>query len=68
MKRFLTSKSFLITFILFSLLYIVNLTAAPGASVIDIALSILTCILAGFISGFMIGRVIFLVLKKKTAL
>lgn len=68
MKRFLTSKSFLITFILFSLLYIVNLTAVPGSSALDIAFSVLKSILAGFISGFMIGGLIYLIFKKKTAL
>lgn len=66
MKRFVTSKSFLITSVLFSLLFIVNLTATPDSTATDIIISILKSILAGVISGFLVGGLIFLVQKKKT--
>ncbi|AIQ44314.1 hypothetical protein MKZ24_05580 [Paenibacillus sp. FSL R7-0297] len=66
MKRFLTSKSFLITSVLFSLLFIVNLTATPDSTAADIVWSIFKSILAGIISGFLVGGPIFLVQKKRT--
>lgn len=64
MKRFLASKSFLVTSILFSLLFIVNLTAIPDGTAIDLVFGILKSVLAGVISGFLIGGVFFLLRKK----
>lgn len=66
MKRFLKSKSFLITSILFSLLFIVNIVSTPDSTASDIVLSMTKCILAGVLSGFIFGGIIFLLLNKKT--
>ncbi|ETT54105.1 hypothetical protein BK147_12735 [Paenibacillus sp. FSL R7-0337] len=66
MKRFLKSKSFLITSILFSFLFIMNIISPPDSTGMDIALSILKSVLAGVISGFIIGGILFLLLKKKS--
>ncbi|MBW4084461.1 hypothetical protein [Paenibacillus sp. S150] len=66
MKRFLKSKSFLITSILCSLLFIINIVATPDSTASDIALSLIKCLLAGVISGFVFGGMIFLLLNKKT--
>lgn len=66
MERFLKSKSFLITSVLFSLLFIMNIVSPPDSTGMDIALSVLKSLFAGLISGFIIGGILFLLLKKNS--
>ncbi|OME70492.1 hypothetical protein BSK65_11215 [Paenibacillus odorifer] len=63
MINFLKSKSFLVSTVLFSLIFIINI-AVTDSSTEEIALAVLKSLLAGVICGFVFGGILYLIQKR----
>lgn len=63
MINFLKSKSFLISTVLFSFIFIINV-AVTDSSTNEIVLSVLKSLLAGIICGIVFGGIIYLIQKR----